>query len=114
MTDGWGMEPGKPSRRARVLSTVAAAESVLLVIAGVAFASGLDRSSPIWVGFVVALGLIGQAVLMFQLSTSLTSAEISLGWWRHLWARYREGADAAELADLHRLADELYRSPEET
>jgi hypothetical protein len=106
-------EPGKPSRLGRVLSALAAAESVLLVIGGVAFASGLDRSSPVWVGFVVALALIAQAVLMYQLSTRLTAAEMSVSWWRHLWARQREGADASQLARWHRLAEEPYGPPDE-
>ena len=109
----WTSEPGKPSRLSRILSTVAAAESVLLVIGGVAFASGLDRSSPIWVGFFVAVVLIAQAVLMYQLSTRLTAAEISVSWWRHLWAGQREGADASQLARWHRLAEEPYGAPDE-
>ncbi len=105
-------EPGKPSRLSRFLSTVAAAESVLLVIGGVAFASGLDRSSPVWVGYLVALALVAQAVLMYQLGTRLTAAEISVSWWRHLWARQREGVDGAQLDQWHRLAEQPYRPPD--
>jgi hypothetical protein len=96
----------------RFLSTLAAAESVLLVIGGVAFASGLDRSSPVWIGYVVAVGLIAQAALMYQLGTRLTAAEVSISWWRHLWARQREGADGAQLEQWHRLAEEPYRPPD--
>lgn len=106
-------EPGRPSRRSRVLSTLAAAESVLLVIGAVAFASGLDRSGPVWRGFLIALVLAAQAVLMFQLGTRLTSAEISVSWWRHLWARQREGADAAQVEKWHRLAEGPYGPPGE-
>jgi hypothetical protein len=111
MTAWKHQEPGKPTRVSRVLSALAAAESVLLVIGGVAFASGLDRSSPIWVGFVIALVLFAQAVLMYQLSTRLTTAEISVSWWRHLWARRLDGADDAQLESWHRLAEEPYGPP---
>ena len=112
MTSWKESEPGRASRFSRFISTVAAAESVLLVIGGVAFASGLDRSSPVWVGYLVAVALILQALLMYQLGTRLTAAELSVSWWRHLWTRLRDGAEPAHLEQLQRLAEEPYGQPE--